>query len=69
MLPVQVQFTAIVQQFNRLRMSSISGRERHRRIIMIKDENPVPEGEIAELIAERDAKVEEIKQRYPYSEE
>jgi hypothetical protein len=35
----------------------------------LKDENPVPEGEIAELIAERDAKVEEIKKRYPYSEE
>lgn len=35
----------------------------------LKDENPVPEGEIAELIAERDAKVQEIKQRYPYMEE
>ena len=32
----------------------------------LKDENPIPEGEIAELIAERDAKVEEIKKRYPY---
>lgn len=32
----------------------------------LKDENPVPEGEIAELIAERTAKVEEIKERYPY---
>jgi hypothetical protein len=35
----------------------------------LKDQDPIPEGEIAELIAERDAKVEEIKQRYPYSEE
>lgn len=35
----------------------------------LRDENPVPEGEIAELIAERDAKVEEIKARYPYIEE
>ena len=35
----------------------------------LKDENPVPEGEIAELIAERDAKVEEIKERFPYQEE
>ena len=35
----------------------------------LKDENPVPEGEIAELIAERDAKVEEIKARYPYHDE
>lgn len=34
----------------------------------LKDQYPIPEGEIAELIAERDAKVEEIKQRYPYSE-
>ena len=33
----------------------------------LKDQDPVPEGEIAELIAERDAKVEEIKERYPYS--
>ena len=32
----------------------------------LKDENPIPEGEIAELIAERNAKVEEIKKRYPY---
>ena len=32
----------------------------------LRDENPVPEGEIAELIAERTAKVEKIKQRYPY---
>ena len=32
----------------------------------LKDQNPIPEGEIAELIAERDAKVEEIKKRYPY---
>lgn len=35
----------------------------------LRDQDPVPEGEIAELIAERDAKVEEIKQRFPYSEE
>ena len=35
----------------------------------LRDENPVPEGEIAELIAERDAKVQEIKERYPYMEE
>lgn len=34
----------------------------------LRDENPVPEGEIAELIAERDAKVQEIRQRYPYLE-
>ena len=34
----------------------------------LKDQDPIPEGERAELIAERDAKVEEIKQRYPYSE-
>ena len=34
----------------------------------LRDENPVPEGEISELIAERDAKVEEIKERYPYLE-
>lgn len=33
----------------------------------LRDENPVPEGEIANLIAERDAKVEEIKERYPYN--
>lgn len=35
----------------------------------LKDQDPIPEGEIAELIAEREAKVEEIKQRYPYQEE
>lgn len=35
----------------------------------LRDENPVPEDEIAELIAERSAKVEEIKERYPYPEE
>jgi len=35
----------------------------------LKDQDPIPEGEIAELIAEREAKVQEIKQRYPYSEE
>ena len=34
----------------------------------LKDQSPVPEEEIAELIAERDAKVEEIKERYPYQE-
>ena len=34
----------------------------------LKDQDPIPEGEIAELIAERDAKVEEIKERYPYME-
>ncbi|MBR1605582.1 MAG: hypothetical protein IJ660_05705 [Alphaproteobacteria bacterium] len=32
----------------------------------LKDETPVPKGEIAELIAEREAKVQEIKERYPY---
>lgn len=35
----------------------------------LRDQDPVPEGEIADLIAERNAKVEEIKARYPYSEE
>lgn len=35
----------------------------------LKDQNPIPEGEIAELIAERGAKVAEIKERYPYTEE
>jgi hypothetical protein len=35
----------------------------------LKDQDPIPEGEIAELIAERDAKVEEIKARYPYHDE
>jgi hypothetical protein len=30
--------------------------------------NTFPEGEIAELIAEREAKVREIKERFPYSE-
>lgn len=34
----------------------------------LKDETPVPEGEITELIAEREAKVQEIKERYPYKE-
>lgn len=34
----------------------------------IRDQSPAPEGEITELIAERDAKVEEIKSRYPYAE-
>jgi hypothetical protein len=32
----------------------------------LRDIDPVPQDEIDELIAERDAKVEEIKQRYPY---
>lgn len=38
----------------------------------LRDTNPMTEEveqEIADLIAERDAKVEEIKQRYPYSED
>lgn len=35
----------------------------------LKDQDPIPEGEIAELIAERDTKVQEIKERYPYIEE
>lgn len=34
----------------------------------LKDQYPIPDGEIAELIAEREAKVEEIKKRYPYKE-
>lgn len=34
----------------------------------LKDQDPVPEGKIANLIAERDAKVEEIKAKFPYSE-
>lgn len=34
----------------------------------LKDQDPVPEVEIAELIAEREAKVQEIKERFPYSE-
>ena len=34
----------------------------------LKDKEPAPLGEIEELIAERDAKVAEIKDRYPYSE-
>lgn len=34
----------------------------------LRDQNPAPEGEIAELIAEREAKVQEIKERYPYKE-
>ena len=39
-------------------------------ISRLKDETQTPDvvAEIAELIAERDAKVEEIKARYPYSE-
>lgn len=32
----------------------------------LRDIAPAPEGEIAELIAEREAKVQEIKERYPY---
>lgn len=35
----------------------------------LRDMTPPPEGEIADLIAERDAKVEEIKARYPYAED
>ena len=34
----------------------------------LKDQDPIPEGKIAELIAEREAKVREIKERFPYSE-
>ena len=34
----------------------------------LKDQEPIPEGKIAELIAEREAKVQEIKERYKYSE-
>lgn len=34
----------------------------------LKDQDPIPEGEIAELIAEREAKVQEIKERYKYQE-
>lgn len=34
----------------------------------LKDRDPVPQDEIDELITERDAKVEEIKARYPYQE-
>lgn len=32
----------------------------------LRDMTPLPEEEIAELVLERDAKVEEIKQLYPY---
>ena len=32
----------------------------------LRDIDPVPQEEIDELIAERDAKVAEIKERYPY---
>lgn len=32
----------------------------------LRDIDPVPQEEIDELIAERDAKVQEIKERYPY---
>lgn len=35
----------------------------------LRDIDPVPQDEIDELIAERDAKVEEIRQRYPYNGE
>ena len=35
----------------------------------LRDQDPIPEGEIEELITERDAKVQEIKERYPYAEE
>jgi len=34
----------------------------------LKDQDPIPEEEIMELIVERDAKVAEIKERFPYSE-
>lgn len=33
----------------------------------LRDKDPMPQEEIDMLIAEREAKVEEIKQRYPYS--
>lgn len=32
----------------------------------LRDIDPVPQEEIDELLAERDAKVQEIKERYPY---
>lgn len=35
----------------------------------LRDIDPVPQEEIDELLAERDAKVEEIKERYPYYDE
>ena len=35
----------------------------------LKDQDPIPEGEIADLVAERETKVAEIKERFPYSEE
>lgn len=35
----------------------------------LRDIDPVPQEEIDELIAERDAKVQEIKERYPYPEQ
>ena len=35
----------------------------------LRDCNPMPVGEIEELMAERDAKVAEIKQRLPYPDE
>lgn len=34
----------------------------------LRDQEPIPSGEIADLIAEREAKVQEIKERFPYSE-
>lgn len=34
----------------------------------LRDIDPVPQEEIDELIAERDAKVEEIKAKYPYND-
>ena len=34
----------------------------------LRDIDPVPQDEIDELIAERDAKVEEIKAKYPYND-
>lgn len=33
----------------------------------LKDQDPIPEEEIAELVTERDVKVQEIKERYPYA--
>lgn len=35
----------------------------------LRDIDPVPQEEIDELLAERDAKTQEIKERYPYPEE
>ena len=57
------------QKENRARAYAIEVDPITAHIQRLKDQNPIPEGEIAELIAERDAKVQEIKARYPYSEE